>query len=135
MPEHSKEVKQLKRNVGPKEFLQNCKAFRDSIQEILVSIGFHVDSSKPQGLIYSGRDKDYKIIVRVKHRTKKNLGFDDPERLKSMIDTYYSGHEGFIVTDCRFSSNCEKVAKTMMINLCKEGMFKELVLNRFNARN
>jgi Restriction endonuclease len=84
-------------------------------------------------LFYSDRDKylvadyeDFKIFICCKFRNKKNIGFNDIERVNGFIKAYHPDDSGVIVTNKNFSENSYDQAKKMKILICQS---KNIVKN------
>src|SRR5437868_2539072 len=77
-------------------------------------------------LFYSDRDKyliadyeDFKIFICCKFRNKKNIGFNDIERVNRFIKAYHSEDTGVIVTNKNYSENSYDQARRIKILVCQ----------------
>ncbi|CAG8798998.1 15711_t:CDS:1, partial [Racocetra persica] len=89
------------------------------------------------GPIDTDRDKDipvkyeeYKILHRCKFRQKNKIGYNDVERLSSVVETYHDDHLGAIVSNQGYSTNSKSVAPQMKIMLCHTTNFIKKIIDK-----
>ncbi|CAG8764849.1 4336_t:CDS:1, partial [Cetraspora pellucida] len=106
-----------------KEIIEICR----NTPEFVVEENFSDDDKDPiDGPIDSDRDKDipikcegFKFLVQCKLRGVNRIGYNDVERLSSVVKTYHENRLGAMVTNKGYPKNSTSVYVKLIILLQK----------------